>query len=386
MIKTDFTNVEKLNELVNNSPIPNQAKLPLVSVCIPAYNSEVTLARTLDSVLAQDYPRLDIVVSDNQSTDGTKAIVQQYVERSVRYCWHSEGRPSWAETLDSYIGVFANWDFVLSQGRGEYLCLFHSDDEYEPSIVRQQVDVMQAHPNVGAVFTRMRMIGEDSHPIQLGTSIIPDEVLGRTTFDFTTLLNAVLAHFNFLATPSVMIRRSVIEQVGVFDGRQFLTSADLEMWLRIAYQGYEIAIIEQPLLKYRISQRQGGSQYNKLRTTSADFYGVLDHYLSQPGVRAMVRPQSLALYELGRTTDQVRCAMHLLIQEKTAEARVLLGKSLRWRHFITALRRPRRLARLLIGSGLLVSIWLGLGIVVGGCLYQAYQRDLRRRQSPIKGK
>ena len=354
-----------------------------MSVCIPAFNSETTLGETLEAVLAQDYPRLDIVVSDNQSTDRTKAIVQQYAERGVRYCWHSEGRQSWAATMPNYIGGFANWNFVLSQGRGDYLCLFHSDDLYEPSIVRQQVEVMQAHPQVGAVFTRARTIGEDSHPIRMGASTLPNELRGRPTLDFPTLLNAVLAHSNFLPTPSVMFRRSVVEQVGGFDERHFLTSADLEMWLRIARQGYEIAIIDQPLLKYRISQRQFGGQYNKLRTMLADIFGVLDHYFSQPGVRVMVQPQSLALYELQRASDHVLCAMNLLAQGKVAEARVRLREALRLPHFATALMRPRLLVNLTVGSFFLVSTYVGLGSFVGQQVYRAYARRNAWRREPV---
>ena len=370
--------------MVKDSHLPNLLKLPLVSVCIPAFNSETTLGETLDAVLAQDYPRLDVVVSDNQSTDHTKTIVQQYAERGVRYCWHSEGRQSWAATMPNYIGGFANWNFVLSQGRGDYLCLFHSDDLYEPSIVRQQVEVMQAHPQVGAVFTRARTIGEDSHPIRMGASTLPNELRGRPTLDFPTLLNAVLAHSNFLPTPSVMLRRSVVEQVGGFDERHFLTSADLEMWLRIARQGYEIAIIDQPLLKYRISQRQFGGQYNKLRTTLADIFGVLDHYLSQPEVRAMVLPQSLALYELQRAADQVLCTMNLLAQDKVAKACAMLQQAMQARYFFTALKRPRLLARLVVGACFWVSTRLGLGTLLGQLVYRAYQRDMARRRERVR--
>jgi GT2 family glycosyltransferase len=367
------------------SNLLNKSELPLVSVCIPAFNAEATLGETLEAVLAQEYPRLDVVVSDNQSTDHTKSIVQQYTERGVRYCWHSEGRPAWAEAMPNYIGGFANWNFVLSQGHGDYLCLFHSDDLYEPSIVRQQVGVMEAHPNVGAVFTRLRTIGEDSRPIRMGTSRLPDELCGRPTLDFPTLLNGVLAHSNFLSTPSLMLRRSVLEQVGGFDERHFLTSADLEMWLRIAYQGYEIAIIDQPLLKYRISQRQFGGQYNKLRTTLADIFGVLDHYLSLPGVRAIVLPESFARYELQRARDQVLCAMNLLAKGEVAEAQARLREALHWRHFATALKRLRVLVRLVVGVCFWISTCLGLGTVFGQQVYRAYQRDLARRREPVKG-
>ena len=344
-----------------------------MSVCIPAYNSEATLGDTLEAVLAQEYPRLDIVVSDNQSTDRTKAIVEHYAERGVRYCTPGK-RPEWAANLPSYIGAYSNANSVLSQGRGEYLCLFHSDDLYEPVIVRKQVEVMQAHPQVGAVFARMRMIGEDGRPIRRVTRKLPFALRRLIKLDFATLMNTILVHNNYLPTPSVMLRRSVIEKMGGFDERQFLTSADLEMWLRIARQGYEIAIIDQPLLKYRISQRQFGGQYNKLRTSLADIYGVLDHYLSQPGVRAMVQPQALALYELQRANDHVLCAMNLLAQGKVYEARAPLREALHWRHFATTLRRPRLLVNLTVGSFFLVSTHVGLGSFVGQQVYRAYAR------------
>jgi glycosyltransferase involved in cell wall biosynthesis len=190
--------------VVEDSHLPNQSELPLVSVCIRAYNSEATLGETLEAVLAQDYPCLDVVVSDNQSTDRTKAIVEQYAKHGVRYCWHSGGRPAWAATMPTYIGGFANWNYVLSQGRGDYLCLFHSDDLYEPSIVRQQVEVMQAHPQVGAVFARMRMIGEDSRPIRMVTRKFPFAGRRRVTFNFATLMNAILVHNNFLRWPPLV--------------------------------------------------------------------------------------------------------------------------------------------------------------------------------------
>lgn len=378
-----FTNRERRNDLVKDSHLPTQPELPLVSACIPAYNSEATLGETLDAVLAQDYPRLDIVVSDNQSTDRTKTIVHQYAERGVRYCTPGK-RPAWAANLPGYIGAYINANFVLSQGRGDYLCLFHSDDLYEPSIVRQQVEVMQAHPQVGAVFTRMRMIGEDSRPIRMGESRLPDELRQRVTLDFPTLLNAVLAHSNFLPTPSVMLRRSVVEQVGGFDEGRFLTSADLEMWLRIARQGYDIVLIDQPLLKYRISKQQAGGQYNKLRTTVGDIFRVLDHYLSQPGVRAMVQPQFVALYELHRANDQVLfCGMNLLVQGRVAEARAWLLQSLRWRDFMTGLRRPRLLVNLTVGLGFLVSTYLGLGHWAGTQAYRVYARRNAWWREPV---
>lgn len=366
--------------MYKDRPLPNQSKLPLVSICIPAFNAEATLSETLESVLAQDYPKLDVVVSDNQSTDSTKAIVERYAQCGVRYCRHPQGHPA---TMPDYRGVFANWDFALAQGHGDYLCLFHSDDLYEPSIVKKQIEVMQAYPNVGAVFTRMRMIGEDSRPIRMGESELPDEFRGCKKVDFPTLLNLVLAHGNFLSTPSVMLRRSMLYFVGRFDERRFLTAADFELWLRIALKGYEIAIIDQPLVKCRVSRRHLTAQYNKLRTTLADGFGVLDHYLGRPEIQQFVSPHSNALYEPRRAVDQVLCAMSLLTQERAAEARRLVDQAMRARYFITAFRSPRTLAGLMVGAAFWIGLRLGLGVVFGRSVYRAYQCDSQRQREPL---
>lgn len=365
------------------SPLIKNTDLPLVSICIPAYNSELTLAETLESVLALDYPNLDVVVSDNQSTDGTKEIVLKYADRGVRYCRHDAGRPSWAADLPNYIGGFTNWDFVLSQGRGEYLCLFHSDDLYEPSIVQREIEVMLAHPSVGAVFTRSRMVGEDGRPIKMGLSTFPEELNGHLTLDFATLLNLTLVYHNFLMPSSVMLRRSVIENVGNFDERNFLTSADLEMWMRIAQYGYEIGYIEQPLLKYRISQRQFGGQYQKLRIALADFFIVLDHFLVQPAVQTLAKAESVEIYELQRAADRVLCAMNLLTQSRINEALSMLDVAIQMRHFLNALKRPRLFARLVVGACLQVGAYLGVGHLMGRLVYYLYQQDVRRRRMPV---
>jgi glycosyltransferase involved in cell wall biosynthesis len=358
--------------------------MPLVSICIPAYNAESTIAETLDTVLAQDYPCLDIVVSDNQSTDNTKSIVQEYANHGVRYVYHSEGRPDWAAKMSKYIGGFANWNYVLSQGHGDYLCLFHSDDLYEPSIVRKQVLVMQENPQVGAVFTMLRAIGEDGKPSRFGKTYLPLELHGRQVFEFNELFNAILKYFNFLPSPSVMIRRKAFEEIKGFNERQFFTSADLEMWLRIACH-YDIGIINEPLLNYRLSEKQFGSQYHNLRTKTWDYFLVIDHFLSQPEIRKYVNKTSISFNEMYRASDHVKCAMHLLLIKQAKEAKIMLKRALKFRHFSPAVQRPRKLAILLLGYLLRWSICLGVGPLAGQGLYRAHQFYLQWRRKPFNG-
>jgi hypothetical protein len=366
--------------LNNDFRLPNQPEFPLVSVCIPAYNAEKTLRETLESLSEQDYPNYDIVVADNRSTDGTKEIVLDYAKQGIRYCVSPE-KPAWVADLPDYIGAYVNANFALSQGGGEFLCLRHADDLFDPTMISRQVDLMQTVPRVGAVFTMLCNIGDDGQPLRIGCTRLPRELRGRQQFVFGELYNAVLAHGNFIATPSLMIRRAVFNSVGGFDERRFRTSADLDMWLRIAQQ-YAVGIIDEPLLHYRVSRRQGGARYHQLRTSLWGFFVVMDHYLTLPSVQQMVKAKALRSYQVNRSADQVLCAMNMLVLGQVEDARRCLQLALNWRDFVTACRRPRRLAWLLVGVGLLMCTRLGFGICLAKLLYWFRERNQKRRQGP----
>jgi hypothetical protein len=96
----------------------------------------------------------------------------------------------------------------------------------------------------------------------------------------------------------------------------------------------------------------------------------------------MMQPQSRALYELQRANDHVLCAMKLLAHGKGAEAQAQLRKTLHWRHFATALMRPRLLINLSVGSLFLVSTYVGLGSFVGQEVCLAYARRDTWGQEP----
>jgi glycosyltransferase involved in cell wall biosynthesis len=357
--------------------------LPLVSVCIPAYNAAATLGETLESILAQDYPRIEIVVSDNHSTDGTRAVVGRYASRGVRYCLNPLGRPAWAAQYPGFVGIYANWDYALSQGKGDFLCLFHSDDLYEPNIISSEVRLMSSHSEMGAVFTMMRRIGENGGPIRRGSTSLPPELKNREVFRFKELFDATLKHHNILPTPSVMLRRSVWENAGGFNEKSFLTSADLEMWLRIAEQ-YPIGIINSPLLNYRISQRQGAAKYNKRRTTLGDFFLVIDYYLSRPEMRKFAAEGSIRIYEMERHVGLLFCVMNMLAEGRSAEAATLLRTKRRRSHFITAIRSPKRFTHLIIGELLSLFRLLRIDTFAGRCLYRFYQFVERKRRQNIR--
>ena len=346
---------------------------PLVSVCIPAYNAEKTLRRTLDSILVQDYPDFDVLVCDNQSTDSTAQIALEYATQKVRYVLNPVSA-GWAE---------GNWNHVLSLAQGPLIALYHADDIYTPIRVRRQVEFLQAHPQASAVFTLMQRIDEQDRPIRLGQIRLPAELDGWDLFAFSEFLDAVLKYGTFTPVPTMMTRREVIDAVGVFRWQMCGTASDIDLYLRMARQWGPIGLIHEPLHLYRVSDQQGSMLIARNRTELADFFRALDAHLSDPDERQFAEPQALALYELQRANDQLLCAMNLLAQDKVAEARARLQQALQARHFVTALRRPRVLARLLVGACFWVSTFLGLGASLGRLVYRASQRRLQRRREPV---
>ncbi len=117
--------------------MPDKTK-PLVSIGVPVFNGETGLARALDSLLKQDYPNLEIIISDNGSTDATCTIGQTYAARDsrVKYFRSDENR-----------GAIWNFNRVFELSTGEYFMWAAHDDQREPSCVSACLEKMEASPN-----------------------------------------------------------------------------------------------------------------------------------------------------------------------------------------------------------------------------------------------
>ena len=349
---------------------PDPANPPIVTICVPAHNAGRTLGRTLDSLIAQDYPNLEIIVSDSESTDNTAQVALAYAERGVR-CVRNPGADNWNYVLS----------YALSLGRS-LIALYHADDLYEPTMVSRQVTFLETHPEIGAVFTMSQKIDEEDRPIRMGATRLPDDLRGRDCFNFPTLFNAILKYTDFISTPTLMTRRETLEAMGRFDP-QFVSAADLDLWLRMA--SYRpIGIIDEPLHLYRISAGQGSTQMEKSRTYEAHWFMVMDHYLAIPEVRETARRDALAFYEMQRSIDRIKRAMTLLTGGQTAEARSLLEAARPWRHWFTARSRPYRLGQLMLGTGLWLSVRTGLGSLGVQVASQLYRLVVTHRQQPAR--
>jgi len=110
---------------------------PLISVGVPIFNAEKTIARTLSSLLNQDYPNLEILVSDNGSTDGSMKICKSFESSCDRIRIVSQFEN---------IGPIRNFEYVFEHARGDYFMWCAGDDSLSPTSISENFEVLQANP------------------------------------------------------------------------------------------------------------------------------------------------------------------------------------------------------------------------------------------------
>jgi hypothetical protein len=174
-----------------------------------------------------------------------------------------------------------------------------------------------------------------------------------------------------------------LRKVGNFNWDQFCSATDIDLYLRMA-QYCPIGIIDEPLHRYRISAQQCTAQINKSRTHLAHFFQVIDNYLSLSEISTLVNLESLKIYEMFRSADQLSCAINFVLQSKNTEALDLLNRAISYQVFLTACQRPRQLIKIAFGAFLKFSIRLGIGKIVSIIADSANNRYKDMQHKTIK--
>lgn len=285
---------------------------PLVSICIPTYNSGATLAQTLASIVGQNYPRLEILVVDNASTDNTIEVALRFDDRRITI-----------HRNPTNIGAEGNFNRCIALASGVYTAIYHADDLYTAQMVAQQVEFLECHPEAGGVLVEATVV--DGQGRERGAISFPAELRaqGARTVSFPELFRALLRHSNFLVCPSAMIRTAVYKNdIQDWRGDLFGSSADLDIWLRIARRS-GLGLLPARLMKYRMSDAQFSAKV-RLQTARADFFRVTDHYLEQYDVRAHLRTVDLDNYQKLVRRDTVMRAANLFLMDDFSSSALLL--------------------------------------------------------------
>jgi glycosyltransferase involved in cell wall biosynthesis len=196
---------------------------PLVSVVLPVKDGERFLAEAVESVRAQDYRPLELIVVDGGSADRTAAIARSFPE--VRY----------VEQPDR--GVARAWNLGLAHARGPVVAFLSSDDRWTPDKLSRQVGHLGSHPELLFVVGLFRYFLEPGHALPPGFN---PGLLGRD------LVGRVME--------TLVARREAFERVGPFNP-EFRVAEDVDWFARAKDLGVPMAVVPQVVLHKRVHDR-----------------------------------------------------------------------------------------------------------------------------------
>jgi glycosyltransferase involved in cell wall biosynthesis len=334
-------------------------KTARVTICVPTYNSQETLTTTLESIVRQTYTDMRILIVDNASSDLTVEIARDFATRDSRI-----------EIVrnDINLGGEGNFNKCIDLATGDFICIFHADDVYEPDIVRREVQVFDADPSIGAVLTAARLIDETGKPGSLWH--IPQRLFrdGDAKLNYEQALRLVLQYGNIFMTPSAMVRTPLWKSVGGFHGDVFKSSADLDVWMRIMKVGNKIQILQAPLINYRTSTHSFSFNLKRTRLGPHDILLVLDHYASTEAPRLTARDHRN--HRFYHFKDAVNRAINYVILGERSTARRLIRQNFSFSVLVAA-TYSREQARLM-------AIGLATFILTFICRDEAFRLRLKR--------
>ncbi len=217
-------------------PVP---PAPLVSCIVPVFNGERFIQEALDSILAQTYERLEVLVADDGSTDGTAAIVKRYGAR-VRYLYRENGGPPAARNTG------------LRAARGELIAFLDSDDRWAPEKIALQVDRFRRNPELGICLTHIQNFWESELAAER------EELQNHRR-------SQPLPGY---ATESLLARRGVFETVGTFE-TQLQHGDDTDWFIRARQLGIQIELLPDVLVHRRM---HSGNRSRQRVSSSRDEY------------------------------------------------------------------------------------------------------------------
>ena len=219
---------------------------PLVSVVVITYNSAKTVIETLDSIKAQTYQNIELIVSDDYSKDNTVEIIEKWLNRNKHYFVHSE-----LVTTEVNTGVSGNINRGVAKSCGKWIKSIAGDDLLIPTAVEEYVNFVVYNKNA------IKMCVCDVIPFAI------DNSLSQTTLktyqkwfefaqeEYEKQLKRVSMFLVFVG-PAYFYSRELYDEVGGFDE----VYGNLEEWpfvYKVIKKGYRIYTLDRKLVKYRIS-------------------------------------------------------------------------------------------------------------------------------------
>ena len=207
-----------------------QGTNPVISVVMSVWNGQRYLAEAVESILGQTFSDFEFIIIDDGSTDNSLKILEHYAARDRRIrLLPRENR-----------GLVCSLNEGIAISRGELIARMDADDVSLPNRFAEQVSFLRANEDCVIVGTEVLMIDPDGDPLAIRGHQFDSDLIDR---------ECLLGHGNALTHPSVMIRKSILKEVGFYDP-DMVAVEDLDLYLRLCERGkaHNLQVV---LLHYR---------------------------------------------------------------------------------------------------------------------------------------
>jgi glycosyltransferase involved in cell wall biosynthesis len=247
-------------------------RYPLISVLIPNYNYLKYVATAVESVLAQTYPNIEVVVSDNCSTDGAWELLNARFGTDARVRLHRNERN---------IGMARNFDRLLELARGQFLMCLSSDDFLLPDHLARLEDVFRRRPDLDVVYCKAYFARED------GTIYSMRAMPGEFPVDFVDARDELVEEFTSVCPicfPCALFKREVLLEPGICgDPGNGQDARDWEVMIRLALANKRFGYIAEPGMAIRLHADQfSGDAYHRSGRNVLDFASYVERYIDHP--------------------------------------------------------------------------------------------------------
>ena len=262
-------------------------EIPLVSVPIVTYNSSKTIVETLDSVYNQTYPNIELIVSDDCSTDNTVFLVEQWLSNNKSRFVRTELLTTLHNT-----GISANYNRAAKACHGEWVKDFDGDDIMLPHCIQTFINYVSLYPDTICAFSKIYAFR--------GNALMSERVEMPLRYDFFQWPIEKQYHFlvfvdNQIPAPTCFYNREKAESLGIKNDERIPMLEDWPKWINYLKKNVRFHFIDEELVLYRLSESSisnssvKSDSYNK---SLALFY----LYYQYPEIMKEDKPHAIASY------------------------------------------------------------------------------------------
>jgi len=248
---------------------------PLISILIPAYNYAPYVVRAIESALGQSYPNIEVVVSDNASTDDS-------VDR-IRARFGDDPRVR-LFVNESNIGMVPNFNLALERARGEFVVWLCADDFLYPHHSLTLYECFQRMPQIDVAYSVILFCDDRERIISEKTQ---DNIFPVDYVDARDELPAMLLDHNQVSLPTALFRRELFAELGGMDP-VWQIGADWELLVRIAINGKRFAFRCTPTCCCRVHDANAsGKEFNLSGASFVETVAIIEKFVDHPGMARM---------------------------------------------------------------------------------------------------